>query len=67
MSEEVVQTRAPDEYERVLSHREQMFRDVLGFSFEASIILAESNADWHEAARLLDSGCPKHIALNLLT
>lgn len=66
MSEEV-EARHPDEHEILLSYREQMFRDVLGFSDTASIILAESNADWHEAEKLLLAGCPRDVALNLLT
>lgn len=66
MSEDV-EPRKPDEYEVVLSHREQMFRDVLGFSVAASIILAEHGADWHEAEKLLKAGCPKDLALELLT
>lgn len=64
---EDVEARHPDEHEKVLSYREQMFRDVLGFSFSASIILAESNADWHEAEKLLEAGCPRDVVLNLLT
>lgn len=66
MSEDV-EPRKPDEYEIVLSHREQMFREVLGFSDSASIILAEFGADWHEAEKLLKAGCPRDVALNLLT
>jgi len=66
MSEEDVPPRPPNEFERVLSYREQMFR-LLGFSDTASIILAEVGADWHEAEKLIEAGCPRDVALNLLT
>lgn len=65
--EESVVPRQPDEYEVLLSFREQQFRDVLGFSDTASIILAEAGADWHEAEKLLLAGCPRDVVLNLLT
>lgn len=57
--------RSPDESERVLSYREQMFEQ-LGFNRWQSVALAESNADWHEAEKLIQGGCSFETALDLL-
>lgn len=57
--------RRPDEFERVLSHREQMFR-TLGFNLWQSASLAEAGADWHEAEKLLERTCPHETVLDLL-
>lgn len=57
--------RRPDEFERVLSHREQMFR-ALGFNLWQSVSLAEAGADWHEAEKLLERTCPHETVLDLL-
>jgi len=59
--------RKPDEHEKVLSHREQMFEDVLGFTPFQAITLAEYGADWHEAEKLLKAGCGHEVAFDLLT
>lgn len=58
--------RAPDEAERVLSHREQMFRDELKFNEWQAISLAEAGVDWHAAKALLDKGCSHDFALDIL-
>lgn len=60
-----VPARHPDEYEKVLSHREQMFRG-LGFNEYQSVALAEASADWHQADGLLKKGCPPDTVLDLL-
>lgn len=65
MSEEV-EARQPDEYEKVLSHIEQILRDELGFNIHQAASLAESGVDWREAKRLIDKGCPHDIAVDLL-
>ena len=64
-SEAEVSPRRPDEQEKVLSHREQMFR-YLGFNEFQSIALAESSVDWHAADALIKSGCSREIALDIL-
>lgn len=63
--EEPETARAPDEWEKVLSHREQMFRS-LGFNMWQAVSLAEAAADWHEAERLIHKGCPLDTVLDLL-
>lgn len=63
--EEESEPRAPDEFERVLSHREQMFRE-LGFNRWQAVSLAEAGCDWHEAEKLLARDCPHETALDLL-
>jgi len=67
VSEDEAPPREPDEHEKVLSHREQMFEDVLGFTPFQAITLAEYGADWHEADKLLKAGCGHEIAFDLLT
>lgn len=57
--------RPPDEFERVLSHREMMFRS-LGLNDWQAVALAESGADWHEAERLIKKGCPIETVVDLL-
>lgn len=64
-AEEDPEPRAPDEFERVLSYREMMFRGV-GFNHWQAISLAEVGADWHEAEKLLKRGCPHETVLDLL-
>lgn len=64
--EEPDEPRGPNEEERVLSHREQMFRDVLKFNEWQSASLAEAAVDWHEAERLLKRGCPHELVVDLL-
>lgn len=60
------ETRGPSEEEKVLSHREQMFRDVLLFNEWQAISLAEAGVDWHEAQTLLEKGCSHEFALDIL-
>ena len=57
--------RAPSETEKVTSYLEQRFFE-LGFNVRQSAELAERNADWHEADRLLQDGCPLLLAFDLL-
>ena len=63
--EDVTETREADEYERLLSFREQMFRQ-LGFNDFQGVALAEAHVDWHSAEDLLKRGCPKETAVDLL-
>ena len=60
-------TTAPDSEElRVSLWRVEQFEG-LGFKTSDAEWLALSDVDWHEAARLIDAGCPVPIALQLLT
>jgi len=59
------QPRPPTEYEKSLSYVEQRLYS-LGFTVEQCAVLAEGNADWHEAERLIRSGCAHHLALEIL-
>lgn len=63
--EEDAEPRAPDEFEQLLSYREQMFRE-LGFNQWQAVSLAEANCDWHDADKLLGKGCPHETVLDLL-
>ena len=56
----------PSDDEKTLSWVEQQFRE-LGFNELQAVALAEAGADWHEAQRLLKSGCPFLTAVDLLT
>ena len=58
--------RAPSEEERVLAHREQMFRDVLAFNEWQAVSLAEAAVDWHEAQSLIVAGCSHELAVDIL-
>jgi hypothetical protein len=65
MTTEAPEPRAPSETEKVVSYLEQRFFE-LGFNVRQSAELAERNADWHEADRLLADGCPLETALDIL-
>lgn len=65
--EEGVVSREADEYERVLSHVEQMLREECGFNAHQAAALAEAGVDWHEAKRLITLGCDHLTAVDLLT
>ncbi len=64
-AEEQSEPRAPDDFERLLSYREEMFRS-LRFNQWQAVSLAECGCDWHEAERLLKKGCPHETVLDLL-
>ena len=51
---------------RVTRWRVEQF-EALGFHEADAELLAYSDVDWHEAARLIAAGCPVDIALRLLT
>ena len=65
MTTEAPEPRAPSETEKVVSYLEQRFFE-LGFNVRQSAELAEVNADWHEADRLLQDGCPLETCLDIL-
>ena len=60
------ETRVPSDDEKTLSWVEQQFR-TLGFNELQAVALADAGADWHEAQRLIRSGCPFLTAVDLLT
>jgi hypothetical protein len=55
-----------EEAVRVFHWRVRRFRS-LEFTLWQSRRLAEMGADWHEAERLLDAGCPAHVVFDLLS
>ena len=57
--------RPPTEEEIVTSWNEERFRE-LGFPDTLAELLADDGADWHQARRLLETGCPHLIALRIL-
>lgn len=57
--------RVLSEEARVRAHVELRFL-TLGFDELEARALASSGADWHEAKRLLDAGCPLAVALEIL-
>jgi len=57
--------RPPTEAERVLASVELRFLE-LGFNPLQAAALAEAHADWHEAERLLVSGCSLETAIDIL-
>jgi hypothetical protein len=59
------EARPADEYERLLSYREEMFGK-LGFNSFQGAALADANVDWHDADKLLKSGCSHETAVDLL-
>ena len=59
------ESRPPTEAERVLANIELRFLE-LGFNPLQAAALAESGADWHEAERLLVSGCSLETAVDIL-
>jgi hypothetical protein len=56
----------PNEADKVFGNRMTNFLK-LGFPELEASILAESDADWHEAKDLIDHGCPVDIAYDILT
>lgn len=60
------ETRVPSDDEKTLSWVEQQFR-TLGFNELQAVALADAGADWHEAQRLIRSGCPYLTVVDLLT
>lgn len=58
--------REPSEDERTVSWVEERFRE-LGFNDRQAAVLADARADWHEAKRMLDRGCPHLDAVDILT
>ena len=60
------ETRVPSDDEKTLSWVEQQFR-TLGFNELQAVALADAGADWHEAQRLIRSGCPFLTVVDLLT
>lgn len=57
---------APLEMDHVVRHRLERFRD-LGFNIRQRKALVRANADWHEAQKLLQAGCPLDIAFDILS
>ena len=58
--EEALQLDAVDQ------HKLERFRD-LGFNLRQRKTLIRSGADWHEAKKLIDAGCPLDIAFDILS
>lgn len=54
------------ELESLTMFRLRRFVDDLGFDLDDAELLAAHDVDWHEAARLLDRGCPHRLAVRLL-
>lgn len=50
---------------QVLRHRIRQF-ERLGFDEQEAVELAESDADYRDAGRMLNNGCPKHVVLKIL-
>lgn len=65
MTSRLVDTRVPAEREVVQAWSEERFLE-LGFDGEAAFCLAWFGVDWHDAARLLDAGCPHELVLQIL-
>lgn len=59
------EARKPTEVEIVRSHVEERFLE-LGFNVLQAEALADAGADWHEAERLIEKGCPHSTALDIL-
>lgn len=55
-----------DEVDRVYRWRRDKFLE-LGFSWLEARMLADAGADYHQAERLLDVGCPRHLVFDLLS
>ena len=60
------QEEAPLQIDAVVRHRLEHFRE-LGFNLRQRKALIRANADWHEAQKLLDAGCPIDIAFDILS
>jgi hypothetical protein len=58
--------RDPTDEEKTETWVEERFRE-LGFNELQSRALTISRADWHQAKRLLDNGCPHLEAVDILT
>lgn len=60
------QEEARIEIDAVVRHRLEQFRD-LGFNLPQRKALIRAGADWHEAEKLLNAGCPLDIAFDILS
>ena len=63
---EWTEARAPTDAEKTETWVEERFRE-LGFNELQSRALAVVRADWHDAKRLLESGCSHLTAVDILT
>lgn len=54
------------EADNVFKNRMTRFLE-LGFPELEASILADSEADWHEAQSMIDDGCPVEIAFDILS
>lgn len=54
-----------DERVRVAAYSCRMFED-LGFGSVGAMLLVAAGADWHEAKRLIEKGCPLDMAMEIL-
>ena len=50
----------------VVRHKLERFRD-LGFNIRQRKALIRAGADWHEAEKLIRSGCPLDITFDILS
>ena len=69
MSVSVSEQEQEDEVFRVdpvVRHQLEQFRE-LGFNIRQRKALITARADWHEAKKLLDAGCPLDIAFDILS
>lgn len=64
-AETEAEAHAPEEADRVLSHVEEMFRQ-LGFNEFQAIAFADARADWHRADNLIKNGCSHELVVEIL-
>ena len=60
------ETREPTESEKLHTYVRLKFEQ-LGFNYMQADTLAEDRADWWEAKRLIDQGCPVMLAFDILS
>ena len=65
VEQELIQRPRRSEHELVLDWRFDAL-EAAGFNPVAALVLAESGADHHAAAKLLANGCPHDTALRIL-
>ena len=54
-----------DECERLFEFRRARFES-LGLNEFQAFALADAHVDWHDAERLIKSGCPADVAVDIL-
>ena len=60
------QQEEPLHMDAIVRHKLERFRD-LGFNIRQRKALIRAGADWHEADKLIRSGCPLDITFDILS